>query len=95
MSTGKNILRLMKEKKLSLAELSRKTGISKPTIHGWTTGRRIMDPMQLKKISQTLEVSVHELLYGEPDPYAPYSRELLEEIFSGDVRISIHRIGNK
>lgn len=35
---------------------------------------------------------MHELCYGEPDPYEVKSEEILKELFSGDIRVSIHKI---
>lgn len=68
------------------------SGVSKPTLHGWTTGRRVLDIDQLKQVANVLKISIHELFYGEPDPFASVPQDVLREIFSGDVRITIHRI---
>lgn len=82
----------MKELKVSLSYLSKTTGVPKPTIHGWLTGRRVMELSHLKKIATVLKISIHELVYGGPDPFEPLSQEVLQEIFSGDVRVTIHKI---
>jgi transcriptional regulator with XRE-family HTH domain len=82
----------MADKGLTLSQLSRISGISKPTIHGWITGRHVRDFGQLKKISLALEVSIHELLYGDADPFEIKAQEVLKEIFTGDVRVTIQRI---
>lgn len=63
-----------------------------PTIHAWTTGRKSINPDQLRKVAMILKVSVHELMFGEPDPHEPAADEVLREIFSGDVRVTLHRI---
>ncbi len=92
MKLAENILSLCKEKGISLAQLSKMTGVAKTNLHAWTTGRKTLDLMQLKKVSTALQVSVHELVYGEPDPFDAKSETLLKEIFSGDVRVTLHRI---
>jgi transcriptional regulator with XRE-family HTH domain len=86
---------LCKKQKLTLAELSRRSGIPKQTLHNWTLGRRLVNPDQLKKAADALKVSVHYLLYGEQDPHDSPSEEIMREIFSGDVRVTLHRIERK
>lgn len=99
MQLAKNLSRIMKDRGLTLGKLSQMSGVSKPTLHGWTTGRRVLYIDQLKQVANVLKISIHELFYGEPDPFAGVPQDVLREIFSGDVRITIHRIervkGNK
>lgn len=83
---------LCKKKGITLAELARRSDVPKQTIHNWTTGRRSINPDQLKRVAQTLETSVHFLLFGEQDPFESPAEEILKEIFSGDVRVTLHRI---
>lgn len=127
---------------MSLSHLARETKIPKATLHGWTTGQRSIDPIQVKKVAQALGISLHHLLFGESDPLervngsttiatnipgeaikshitdspfanpnaiAPHLQQhtvgsgpqllnsaltnvQLQEIFSGDLRVTIHRI---
>lgn len=91
MELVKMLPRLCSRRGWSLAQLARESGVPKPTLHGWTTGRSAnLD--QLKRVATALQVSLHELVFGEPDPYEAPSEELLKELFTGDVRVSIHRI---
>jgi len=93
---GKTLLSLLKKRGMTLAELARKSGISKSTLSGITAGAGDSIRLtHLKKISEALDVSVHELAYGEPDPLSPAPEELLTELFKGDVRITLHRIEKK
>lgn len=92
MQFATNLAQAMKQKKLSLSSLSRLSGISKTTLHGWLTGRKAKNVDQLKKIATILQTSIHQLLYGEPDPFEQRPQEVLEEIFYGDVRVTVHRI---
>lgn len=89
------LIRLCQRKGWSIARLARESGVPKPTLHGWTTGRSALNLGQLKKVASALEVSLHQLAFGEPDPYAGVNEEVLKELFTGDVRISIHRIERK
>lgn len=92
MNLGKNLSRIMKDKGLSLAALAKAAGVSKQTIHGWTAGRRVHDVAQLKKVATVLKMPIHDLLFGEPDPFVSPSEIVLRELFSGDVRVTIHKI---
>ncbi len=83
---------LCKKRRITLSELARRAGVPKQTLHNWTLGRRSVNPDQLKKVAQALEVSVHYLLYGDQDPFETPNEEILKEIFSGDVRVTLHRI---
>lgn len=92
MKLGEMVLKLSKERGWSLSRLAREAGVAKPTLHGWTTGRNALNPEQLKRVATALEVSIHELLFGEPDPFESKSHEVLRELFKGDVRVTVHKI---
>lgn len=92
MVLGKTIIKLCKERDLSLAALAREAGVPPQTLHHWTTGRKSMNPLQLKKVASVLKVPIHYLIFGEADPHEKPSQEILKELFSGDVRITIHKI---
>lgn len=92
MKLGSILTALCKERGITLARLAREAGIPPQTLHNWTVGRKAVNPDQLKKVADKLEVSLHYLLFGEPDPHEPPGEEILREIFSGDVRVTLHRI---
>ena len=94
MKLSKMLNKLCKERNISLAQLSRASGVPAPTIHGWKTGRSALKLNDLKKVAAALEVSVHRLAFGEPDPFEITDVDL-DEIFSGDVRVTIQRIRKK
>lgn len=89
---AKNIIDLSKKRGMSLAGLARASGVPPQTLHHWTTGRRSVNPDQLKKVAAVLQVSIHFLIFGEADPHEAPVEEILKELFSGDVRITLHRI---
>lgn len=94
MELGQNLLKLCKEKKMSIASLAKLSGVKQPTLHGWTTGRSVQNLDDLKKVCEVLEVGLYPLLFGTKDPYEN-TEEILEEIFKGDVRITIQRLEEK
>lgn len=76
---------------MSLSDLAKKAKVPKSNLHSWTTGANPrLD--QLKRVSDILKVPIHELAFGESDPYEASSEEILKEIFTGDVRVTLHRI---
>ncbi|MDX9732107.1 MAG: helix-turn-helix transcriptional regulator [Bdellovibrionales bacterium] len=87
--------RRMRLQGLTLTQLARKSGVPKPTLHGWMTGRRAMNADYLRKVASVLQISIHELLFGAPDPFHSPSQEVLKELFRGDVRVTIHRIDKR
>lgn len=95
MKLGSKLNKLCKDRGLSLSKLAREAGVPIQTIHAWTTGRKSVNPVQLKKVSDVLKVSIHRLIFDEPDPYEEVGEEVLKEIFSGDVRVTLHRIERK
>lgn len=92
MELGKNIIRLCEERNLSLSALARLSGVKQPTLHGWTTGRSVQNLDDLRKVCLILEVSLHSIIFGTRDPFENPDRELLKEIFKGDIRVTIHRV---
>ncbi len=95
MKLGANLSSLCKKNGLTIARVAREAGIPIQTLHGWTGGRGSVKLEQLKKVASVLKISVHELAFGSPDPFESASEEVLKEIFSGDVRVTLHRIERK
>tara|TARA_R110000868_G_scaffold173530_2_gene409694 strand:+ start:2071 stop:2346 length:276 start_codon:yes stop_codon:yes gene_type:complete len=62
---SKNLNKIIKEKKITLQELSVKTGVPKSTIHRYSTGNKTIKIEQLQKIKRFLNVSTDELLFSE------------------------------
>lgn len=92
MKLGMKLSKICKERNLSLSRLAKDAGVPLATMHAWTTGRKSVNPDQLRKVASVLKISMHELIFDEPDPYESLSGEMLKEIFSGDVRVTIHKI---
>jgi transcriptional regulator with XRE-family HTH domain len=94
-SLQKNLSDLLKKKGISLAGLAKKSAVPKSTLHGWVSGQAAVNLEQLQSVAEALGVGVHLLAYGTPDPFEEVSTEVLKEIFSGDVRVTLHRIERK
>lgn len=95
MKLGSKLNELCKEKGLSISALAKKSGVPTQTIHGWTVGRKSVNPEQLRKVAMVLKVSIYQLLFDEVDPHEPIGQEVLKELFSGDIRVTLHKIERK
>lgn len=91
MNLGKNIQFRCKERGWSLSVLAKRSSVPKATLHGWTTGRQVSNLTQLRRVSQALEMSLFELVFGISDPYA-HRKNAVREVFKGDLRVTIHEI---
>jgi transcriptional regulator with XRE-family HTH domain len=98
---NENLKRLMLERKMNQTQLSKITGIAKSTLNGYLNSNpkstEKIDIGQMKKIADALQTDFHDLLFGTPDPFSKASlpKEVLHELFSGDVRLTVHRIERK
>lgn len=95
MKLGKNLEKLLKERKISLNAFAKKTGVAKSTLHSWIhTGQETVNINQVKKVAEVLGVPFHDLLFGSADPHLSVD-ESLTELFSGDVRVTVHKFIRK
>lgn len=92
---GTNLTNLMKEKNLSLRELSKQAGVPYTTLQEWTANRTPKNPVQIQKVAQVLGVTMHYLLFGCEDNLEPLTKLLKEDVFSGTFEISIKRVRMK
>lgn len=94
MELGKNLLHRCKEKGFTISKLAKLSNVKQPTLHGWTTGRAVKNLNDLKRVCAALEMGLHEMIFGESDPYRN-ERPEYECTISGGVKITITRIKNK
>ena len=94
---SKVLSRIMKERKLSIKELSSMSGVPSSTLHEWVNGRAPRDPIKAKKLSDALDISLNQLLFDEPDKNETIQIQsiLKEDVFSGVFEINIKRIKDK
>ena len=69
MLLDKNLTKVCRDKNLSITDLARLSGIRQSTLHGWSTGRSVQKIGDLKKVCQVLQVSLHFIIFGYPDPW--------------------------
>lgn len=62
---GKFIAQLRKEKGLTQKELALQLGVSDKTVSKWETGRGLPEISIMQSLSNTLDVSINELLTGD------------------------------
>lgn len=93
---GVRLQKILKEKKLSLRELSRHTKVSPSVISGWLKGNSPTDLILIKNLSEHLGVGFSWLLTGshEKGSAVPSMSELFDETpyFDGYARIRIDRL---
>lgn len=93
---GKILTAIMKERKLSLKQVSQMCGVSTSVVSDWTAGNTPRDLHAVHKLSQALGIDFSRLLFGESDAVKEITSlaELFEEneIFDGLVRINIKRV---
>jgi transcriptional regulator with XRE-family HTH domain len=96
MQLSKIIKRLMSEKDLSIAQLSRATFVPAQTLHNWLAGQKPRDVDQVKKVAEYFDVTLDYLLYGiinesHLEPLEKYR----EEINAGMFEVILRRISQK
>ena len=64
MMVGKNIRKYRKNKNMTQDDLAEKLSVTRQAISNWETEKTQPDIETLQKISQTLEVSIEEIIYG-------------------------------
>lgn len=61
---GKNIKKARKEKELSQEQLAERLNVTRQAVSNWECGKTEPDIETLQRLSEVLEVSVEELIYG-------------------------------
>ena len=72
---GTNLKHLLRNRGLSLKEVSIQTGIPYSTLHTWLENRQPKDILKAKRLADFFGVDLHFLLFGEeerpPSPTGP------------------------
>lgn len=64
MNLAKNLVAMMKRERLTFSRLEALTGVSRSTLHGWTTGRRVRDLEDVVRVAEVLKISLIDLMFG-------------------------------
>lgn len=92
LTIGSNLKKIIEEKRLTLKEISKATGVPATTISEWTSNRAPKNPIHLRAVAEFLGVTIHYLLFGEEDHNEPLQKIFKEEVFNGTFEINIKRI---
>jgi transcriptional regulator with XRE-family HTH domain len=72
---------LLKQRNLTAAELSRRTGVPKQTLSDWLAGTQPRNMEYVRRVAEELKVTAMDLFYGDcqpkkeaPDPIEPGER---------------------
>lgn len=74
-----NLSRIMSEQGITQASLARTMEVSRVAVHAWIWGTCFPETSRLIKLAQTLNVTVGDLLEGEPAPPPSSSTEMSNE----------------
>lgn len=93
---GENLERLIKERNLSARQLAKEIGVKPSSLHDWIgkNGKFPKNPEVYRLISEYFDISLNELLFGEPDKKAQTIEQLIDkqEVFSGVYEITLKKI---
>jgi transcriptional regulator with XRE-family HTH domain len=89
---GKVFSQIVKERRLTLKEISKGTGVPATTLAEWQAGRTPKNPAQVRAAAKFLDVSLHFLLFGEEDHQEPISKIIREDVFQGVFEITVKRV---
>lgn len=81
MKLGENILKLRKQRGLSLEQLGELVNVTRQTISNWELDETTPNPQQLKLLSKALNISIDELLDNE-------TKGVLEEKVSNTEKLA-------
>lgn len=90
--TGFILKQLIKERRLTIKEISKGSGVPPTTIAEWANERTPKNPQQVRKVAQFLGVSIHYLLFGEEDSQEPIQKILKEDFFTGTFEITVKKV---
>lgn len=93
LSISKNLKKIMKERDLTLAQLSKLSGVPKSTIHNIISGHDA-SVKTVEKLRKALNVSVAKLLYGEEE-IETLNSSSPEDVLSGLFEIIIRKHKHK
>lgn len=94
-SFGEILKNLIEQHHITVRKFADGIGVSPQTANEWLgkQGRFPNSPDILKKVSNYFDISVHELLFGEPDPKSLIGSILEKtEIHSGYYKLTVERI---
>ncbi len=92
---AQTLKQLLKERGMTLRELSKRSGVPVSTLSEWSSNREPKSPTQTRKVAAALGVSMHYLIFGEDDGQEPLQRLLKEDLFQGTFEITVKKVRMK
>lgn len=91
---GEVFKKALKDRGLTLREVSQGSGVSISTLSEWSGNRKPKDPTQAQRVAKFLGLSLHYFLFGEPDSQEKInlSQIFKENVFEGTFEVSVKRI---
>ncbi|WP_305098402.1 helix-turn-helix domain-containing protein [Croceibacterium aestuarii] len=80
---AERLARLRKERGFTQAELSRRTGVSKPSLWAWEAGKSMPRPQNIHALAHALTTSEQYLVDGEGEKNAPESADAQPDEMAG------------
>jgi transcriptional regulator with XRE-family HTH domain len=90
---AETLTRILRDRRMTLREVSESSGVSISTISEWSSGRIPKNPLQVAKIAKTLRVSMYSLLFGVEDDFGKAKSPVTFDV-KGDrtYEITIRRV---
>jgi transcriptional regulator with XRE-family HTH domain len=86
-----NLIYLLKDRKISLHQLSKKTNINKSTLHNYLNGVGPQGLDAMLKLTHFFDISIEELVYGK-DVKATGAKKSSLRISEGQFEITIKKV---
>lgn len=84
--------KLLKKHDLTVAKLSRATGVSQKTLHSWLDSKTPSNLDSVKKIANYFDLTLEELLFGEVPKPKNKLEEYHDEIQAGIFEVILKRV---
>jgi transcriptional regulator with XRE-family HTH domain len=66
---SENLSRILRDRRMTLREVSEGSGVSISTLSEWSSGRVPRSPLHVAKVAKALKVSLYSLLFGSEDEF--------------------------
>jgi len=86
---GTFVAKKRKEKNLTQQELAEKIGVTNRTIINWESGKNMPDYSLLIPLCESLEITIEELINGEPNKQSKDSLELILEYLDRNRKVNL------
>ncbi len=89
---GKVFSQIIKDRRLTLKEVSKGSGVPATTLAEWQGNRTPKNPNQVRSVAKFLGISLHYLLFGEEDGQEPIQKIIRKDVFEGVYEIKITKM---